>query len=304
MSLVECPYVEGAKYVLEFKSGTDFDEPFKSSSKLQITVLKTFHPFTISPVFKVRLDRSDPETIIPEGSIIILKLFDSRFATDLRQWHAVPDLTLALATEYSEFLQRESKTFEEWDAKRIQLRDEDRDLAPLEKEAHLDTLLRSYYQCETRVYEKLIELQGRGIPKFFGQTRFVIDSFSHSSLEATVPGILLEYIEGQSLQELPLQLFHESIATSALEIVSTLSDKEILNQDVRLDNFIVPTSRIDRPVVMIDFAQCIFRGEEMSDEEWYDRKAITDEEGAVGSTLRTKVGWEYRPSRRYIIRGE
>ena len=280
----------------------NFDEPFKATSKLQITVLKAFHPFTISPVLKVKLDRSDRETVIPVGSTMILKLFDSRFANDLRQYHDVPDLTSALATEYRKFSQRESKTFAEWDAKRIQLENEGQELAPLEKEAHLDALLRSYYQGETKVYGKLIELQGRGIPKFFGQTRFAVDPSSHSSLEAAVPGILLEYIEGEKLEELPPQLFNESIATSALEVVSAFSDKEILNNDIRLDNFIVPISQLGRPVVMIDFAQCIFRGGEVSDKEWYDKKASQDEEGAVGYPLRKKFGWEYQPSRKYIIR--
>ena len=278
------------------------DEPFKATSKLQITVLKAFHPFTISPVLKVKLDRSDRETVIPVGSTMILKLFDSRFANDLRQYHDVPDLTSALATEYREFSQRESKTFAEWDAKRIQLENEDQELAPLEKEAHLDALLRSYYQVETKVYEKMIELQGRGIPKFFGQTHFAIDLSSHSSLEAAVPGILLEYIEGEKLEDLSPQLFNESIATSALEVVSAFSDKEILNKDIRLDNAIVPTSQLGRPVVMIDFAQCIFRGGEVSDEEWYDKKALQDEEGAVGYPLQKKFRWEYQPSRKYIIR--
>lgn len=236
------------------------------------------------------------------GSTIILKLFDSRFANDLRQYHDVPGLTSALATEYREFSQRESKTFAEWDTKRIHLENEDQELAPLEKEAYLDALLRSYYQGETKVYGKLIELQGRGIPKFFGQTRFAVDPSSHSSLEATVPGILLEYIEGKKLEELPPQLFNESIATYALEVVSAFSDKEILNNDIRFDNFIVPTSQLGRPVVMIDFAQCIFRGGDVSDEEWYDKKASQDEEGAVGYPLQKKFGWKYQPSRKYIIR--
>ena len=53
----------------------------------------------------------------------ILKLFGSRFASDLRQHHEVPDLTpvIAAAAGYRAFFQQESKTFEEWDAKRIEL---------------------------------------------------------------------------------------------------------------------------------------------------------------------------------------
>jgi hypothetical protein len=150
------------------------------------------------------------------------------------------------------------------------------------------------------VYDKLTEIQGRDIPQFFGQARFAIDSSSHPSLETDVPGILLEYIEGQKLGDLSTELFDESIGTSALDVVSFLSDKEILNYDVRLNNFLVPSSNIGQPVVMIDFAQCAFRGEE-SDKEWYDRKAHQDEEGAIGCPLRKNVGWAYQPSRRYVI---
>jgi hypothetical protein len=140
-------------------------------------------------------------------------MVDISIITTQCEHHDIPDLTSALATEYREFSQRESKTFAEWDAKRIRLENEGQELAPLEKEAHLDVLLRSYYQDETKVYGKLIELQGLGIPKFFGQTRFVVDPSLHSSLEAAaVPGILLEYIERKKLEELPPQLFNESIA--------------------------------------------------------------------------------------------
>ena len=98
---------------------------FNAISTLQITVLDAFHPFTVSPVLRVKSQALSERwrTRYPAESTFILKLFDSRFASDLRQHHEVPDLTpvIAAAAGYRAFFQQESKTFEEWDAKRIEL---------------------------------------------------------------------------------------------------------------------------------------------------------------------------------------
>jgi hypothetical protein len=87
---------------------------------------------------------------MPAGSILVLKLVDSRLSRDLRKFYEVPDLTSNHANEYRKSSQRHSKTYEEWEAKIEELEKEHQELAPLEKEAHPKTLLYSYYKCETK----------------------------------------------------------------------------------------------------------------------------------------------------------
>lgn len=74
-------------------------------------------------------------------------------------------------------------------------------------------------------------------------------------------------------------------------------DLEVLNHDVRLENFIV---RPDESVVMIDFAQARVRRQNESDRAWNRAKASRDEEGAVGWVTRKRFGWAYTPTGRYV----
>ena len=97
----------------------------------------------------------------------------------------------------------------------------------------------------------------------------------------------------------------------------------MLNEDVRMDNFIVrepflrPTSSqdhrhddryqlIDYPAVMIDLAQTRLRSSYATEADWGASKLLEDEEGAVGyilmMLLKKTVGegvWKYKHSRRY-----
>ena len=128
---------------LEFKPGTSLDEPLKATSKLP-PINSPFPPCDCPSksgtiwVIENQLPLRNPRS----------RLFDHRFANDLRRCHDVPDLTSDLAGEYREFCQREL----EWDAKRIELQNKDQELAPLQKEAHF------YYKGEVEVYQRLVEL--------------------------------------------------------------------------------------------------------------------------------------------------
>jgi hypothetical protein len=69
-----------------------------------------------------------------------------------------------------------------------------------------------------------------------------------------------------------------------------LGDYNILNRDVRPENFMVTSTADQFQVFMIDFALCRFRGEDESDLAWGRAKHTKDEEGAVGLTMRKVLG--------------
>ena len=101
-----------------------------------------------------------------------------------------------------------------------------------------------------------------------------------------VKGVLLDHIEGYSLRDIAKH-FPEStlqeIVDNAIKITHVLGDHNILNKDVRLDNFIIsPVENSQPQVFMIDFALCRFRGDGESDLDWGRAKWSKDEEGYVG----------------------
>jgi hypothetical protein len=78
----------------------------------------------------------------------------------------------------------------------------------------------------------------------------------------------------------------ETLTLNTLPPVDLLSDFSILNEDTRLDNFIVSDNGDGTfHTFMIDFGHCRFRGDEESDYEWACERRDTDEHGKVGQLM-------------------
>ena len=98
-----------------------------------------------------------------------------------------------------------------------------------------------------RAYESLRDLQERMIPKFLASVRLPsrdTDIPQQFLKYFNIRGILIEYIEGFSLSELETkspQSQWQVICDNALHIVNLIDDHEILNNDVRPENFCQPT---------------------------------------------------------------
>ena len=275
-------------------------------------MLHAFEPFTISPVLKVKLDKSSSQPTTPSlPTIMILKVFDRRFARDLRAWHNAAELTQEFEDQFRSFVASgaANKTLDEWEAERSIAEELDKDHPPLEMEAFLMALLSSYHDNEIKIYNRLAALQGISIPFFYGQVKFVPDEIHPNTFDISMLGILLEYIEGETLSSLPASIMSNDICSACVDVVNACGDAGVLNKDVSLENFIVPLvslgveTRPARPrlVVMIDFAQCRLRHEDEDDKQWKAAKWEVDEEGAVGYPLKKRFGCDYRPSRRYMV---
>ena len=105
-------------------------------------------------------------------------------------------------------------------------------------------------------------LQGFSVPTFYGTTLF--DETSELSL-----GILLEFVDGINSEDMdiqsPLSTQHLHIAETAHECFNKIIHFGVIHNDVRLANVMV--NNVGR-IYLIDFAFALFRGEDVSDEEW------------------------------------
>lgn len=136
----------------------------------------------------------------------VLKLYDRRYATQLRADNKIAPWTPSQEDQYREFVQSgEAAKFiaglEDDTSDDVQAWDVARD------EAFLFDYCRDLYNCETEVYHRLTNLQGKNIPKLFATVRFNICSCSDPPPPETqaffeVPGILTEHIKGYSLSEI------------------------------------------------------------------------------------------------------
>ena len=286
----------------------------------------------MSPVLRVCISPLPAFACIPGDAV--LKLYDRRYLTNTRKhgangrpWDSCKE------REYRRYLAAVadgsvvSPNFDEVA--------DDRELSEGEFEAYLQHLADDMFRAETATYDRLLPLQGKDIPKCYARVewRTRLPVAGSSAVTETIRGVLLEYIPGLSLRNLvqtwtkrqpalPRTVLAE-ICDRAVAVIDRTSNFDVLNEDVRMDNFIVrepflrapPSSLhgsrryelIDHPVVLLDLAQVILRASYLTDAEWGLGKLHEDEEGAVGyilmRLLKKFVGeevWTYQPSDRWL----
>ena len=291
------PYEEGKTLNLSVTEGVP---PNKRAIKLQI--LRPIQPNTLSCVMEVNVLAGFSS--IKQAKHSILKLYDWRYATQLRQDHKVDQWTPYHEDKYRAFVEEGGA------AKFVSaLEDNDNTDDQLWDTARNETFLFDYcrdlHSCEVEAYSRLRDLQGRNIPQFFADVRF--NAFPIQNAFFEVRGILLELITGYSLADLAKyahQSLWQRICDEAIHTVNLISDHGILNEDVKPRNVLIRTHDKDSEyeIVIIDFAQCRFREMNQSEAVWKHEKSRQDEEGAIGFVMAHKLkgAFEYRPSYRFL----
>lgn len=243
-----------------------------------------------------------------------LKLYDRRFADQIRrdngteEWSAdlekayrqvVPDGTVA------KFLHKLHTIpgFED--------DDNEPDWDEVDMEAYVDDELFKLFTAVVAAYNALRHLQGKSVPELFAAINTSLDQEDDcagktegaNSLDfdpLQVKGVLLQYIEGYTLRQMPDHCPRsdwQGIVDQAVEVVRLMDN--ILNRDVRPDNFMVSPSKDGRVgeqpyhVFMIDFVLCRVRGEDEPIEEWGKEKSTKDEDGAVGLVMQLILKRDY-----------
>ena len=257
--------------------------------KPEVTIIKLIQPVTISPVMEVMLQtESGLETKA------ILKLYDRRFATGLRREEEVQPWTPATEEIYKQYVLqgRADKLFElldkpsdnkessddsdSNDSDSDDKEERDANLKMGQKEGFLHHYCEKIYSKEVRAYESLRDLQEQMIPKFLASVCLPsrdtdIPQQFHKYFD--IRGILIEYIEGFNLSELEMkapQSQWQVICDDAIQIVSLIGDYEIMNDDVRPENFLVRTNPEGKyQVFQIDFSDTYYR-DGMAWPKWRD----------------------------------
>nr|VWP02630.1 N/A [Ganoderma boninense] len=323
-------YVEGGQLRLSLSSASSASSAERTV--LTCMIVKAFRPFTLSPVLIVSLDRSSAPTNVQAAlpPTAIVKLYDRRCFTNVREeFDEAAPWSLDKEREYRKYLDDvaagtvargdfASQTFM-WD----------NDVSDGEFEAYLHFQAHKIFDAERTAYERLHALQGTKIPKLYGTVGYDITlsdarSGGPTSVTETVPGLLLEYIPGPTLRQLvetwkardpPLpNTVLVTLCDDAVSVVDRVSDFNVLNADVRVDNFLVrepfvhasSSTVVQDAVVLIDLGQARLRGTHEGEDEWTKAKWAQDETGAVGfvalGLVREFVGedvWSYERSMRY-----
>lgn len=234
----------------------------------------------------------------------VLKLFDRRFCPQLRNDLFLQPYSSTLQAAYLEFIRT-------GDASRYLARlrngDSDRSLdeEPMadflaENEVYLQHYCLGLYENELSTYKRLQDLQGSEIPQLFASVNYLPsrpdggEGIPPEFME--VKGILIEFISGFPLAELsdnaPRE-FWQTICDQAVQIVHRISDHDILNEDTDIKNVMViprgSNAENAYRVVMLDFADCRFRQDYESDDEWAYEKRSSPDEAAIGAVMQDKL---------------
>ncbi|KAI1787467.1 hypothetical protein LXA43DRAFT_951217 [Ganoderma leucocontextum] len=312
-----------------------------STKRVALTcmIVKAFRPFTISPVLLVSLVQPSTTPLhdgisISLPPIVVLKLYDRRCLSNIRdQWDERRPWSLDKEHEYRRYLDDIDAATGAAIARGDKFDDVgflwDNDVSDGEFEAYLEHTAQRVFNAERATYERLRPLQGKKIPTLYGAVEYEISIPDGSAATETVPGLLLEYIPSLTLRELiatwtardpPLPNgILATVCEEAVRVVERVSDFDVLNEDVRVDNFLIrepfvgtSSSRGEVPavvedaVVLIDLGHCRLRREDESEGELVKAKWSQDEAGAAGfvalGLVRKFVGedvWTYKESLRY-----
>lgn len=290
-------------------------EQTSPSSELRVRVRQLQKPRTLSCAMVVDILDGCNQEIQPATAF--LKLFDRRFADQLRRDNGIDPWTKSMEESYITFVHGGGVHHFLHDLRHIQDFQEktEDDWDDAQNEAFLGNELLGLYTAETATYNALRNYEGCLIPRLFAAvTLDITPPDAHSEVSwpeelFQVKGILLQYIKGFSLSDLPdraPQPAWRNIVDQAVNIVRVLGDNNILNNDVRPDNFMVFSKGSgEYQVFMIDFGLCRFRGKDESDLDWGRAKYTKDEEGAVGLVMKKRLGkygfeLDYASSERYI----
>ena len=294
LTVLRFPYCAGKALTIHI------DEP--PFDGIDLTVVKPFKPFTLSCALLVQLNW--PKLRL-EGQYV-LKLFDRRFATQLRQDHRAEHWSSEIEAEYRSFVHNggvralfefcaEKEVDDEWTPST------QKEWTRVQLEAYLQFCCRKSYLTETEVYRRNIDLQGLAIPRLMSRVLIRSPSSSGPTSEyLDCPGILLEYIQGFHLTDLEKfapKATWQQICDEAIRIINQIGNRGIRNEDVKTRSFVV--REIPHPpqfqVFMLDFASCVIRKPDQDDQDWREWKAMQDEEGAIGRVMERKLkgGFQY-----------
>lgn len=167
-----------------------------------------------------------------------------------------------------------------------------------QREAYMGMRAKTAYGAEVEAYERLFEHQGSSVPQVLAFVSGDIGpggtgaSLSDAQSVFKVNGILMEYLEGFKLGAMADHVdrkWWQALTDEAVSLVHILGDNDILNRDVRPDNFIVvPLDDGTYRICMFDFGQCRFRRDNETEEQWGFAKYHEDETTRLAMAMKRR----------------
>lgn len=208
---------------------------------------------------------------------LVLKLFDRRFAAQLRKDDKLDPWTPEIERQYHDFIldgsASEFITRLNTDGKMAE--EEGHTWNDPQNEAYLHDHMQDLYETEVEAFHTVTDIQGKDIPQLFACLTVPSSSSAQESSISKyidVSGVLLQYIDGFLLTDIAAHAPREvwqSVCDEAIQIVNRIGDRGILNEDVKMRNFIVQENPGRKfKGFMIDFALCNFRSEYEDETDW------------------------------------
>jgi len=120
-------------------------------------------------------------------------------------------------------------------------------------------------------------LQGISVPQFYGTTLFDRTCDLPTGIEPDVLGVLLEFIDGMTLEDIldteSCLLRHPYIGEAAVDCFDKITQCGVLHGNVRLANLMMTDSG---RVILLDFAFSLFRLAHVTDWQW--RQPVSDQQ--------------------------
>ncbi|KAL2010738.1 hypothetical protein VTN00DRAFT_6545 [Thermoascus crustaceus] len=242
-----------------------------------------------------------------EGPLAVLKLYDRRGSKDLRKREQAGFRSPEEEEDYLWNSKNEEgyvEFVESGDAAKYQKRIFDEGIQP-ENTAEMETLLHDYceefFAAETSFYSRIEPLQGREVPRLMATVSYEIQRTENPEYQhlLSVPGIIMELIDGFPLFEIPSHIDKEHWQTVVDSAVSTIDKMGamygVLNKAISAkENIKVRTvqgddGRTSYQVFFYDFAFSSTRDDFDTETEWLEAKQCQDERGAVGWVMREEL---------------
>ena len=309
MNLDECPYRVGAEFMLLLVSPHDC-ENHSFQQFIRVKVLQTF-TFTRSQTMKVEILANSDHYDLP--LIAFLKLYDRRYLEERAGENATlpwsPQREKA-ADEFAEKIRArldarrisnsasntpvsrnhagvvendyDNSDYDEDDYEQevdsMELSTDDTMAVELWKnECIYRSFTKQWFDTECRAYMRLRALQGVCIPRFYGTTTFDETALNPPGVHSEVRGILLEFIDGVSLEELesnsPLALANPHLGETTVKLFERIVALGVLHGDVRPANIMTTP---DGRLFLIDFGLAVIHQDE-SEDVWNERVILEGE---------------------------
>ncbi|KAJ5726159.1 uncharacterized protein N7483_007516 [Penicillium malachiteum] len=298
----EFPYVVGNSIPLQVKTP-------QHETMVEAKIIRLFEPFTFSCAMVVRIDC--PALAMDGNEDMVLKVFDRRFSWSSREISDVKPWSLELEKDFIQFASGEIGS------KFVRALPEGTEEPPRSEwntsqdEAFLEYTTTGIFHSETKSYKLMKDMQGTDIPRLLAKVVLPAGDLAlPEPLEQGHPGVLLQYIPGFLMSELPYNAprkLWQLICNDAARIIDRMEDMGVLNMDIHARSFIVKLDVEEATgfkVTLIDFGVCRFRDEYDNEQKWKVAKAEhveeqLQEEGDVGHdmqfSLRGAIEWPRPP---------